>query len=52
MSMTITRNLFYVSLAIVFCDRLFLLVKSFISFRSLLEGTFKTTLWDDNWPHV
>lgn len=38
--------------AIVICGRVFLLVEVFISLRSLPEGSFKTPVWEDIWPHL
>lgn len=32
--------------------RLFLLIESFISLRSLPDGSFETTVWEDYWPHL
>lgn len=39
-------------IAIVVFGRVFLLIEAFISLRSLPEGSFKTTVWEDIWPHL
>lgn len=52
MSKIITQSLLLVSLIVVSCGRLLLLVESFLSLRSVPEGSFKTTVWDDYWPHL
>lgn len=46
------RSLAYLFLGILVLGRLFLLVESFISLRSLPDGSFETTVWDDYWPHL
>lgn len=46
-------NLLYrVFIGMVISGRVFLLVESFISLRSLPEGSFKTTVWEEYWPHL
>lgn len=39
-------------LGVVIFGRIFLLVESFISLRSLPEGSFNTTFWENYWPHL
>lgn len=39
-------------LLITFLCRLFLLIESFLSLRSLPDGSFETTVWEDYWPHL
>lgn len=46
------RLISFMLLGVVIVGRAFLLVESFISLRSLPEGSFKTTVWDDYWPHL
>lgn len=48
----ITKAQFWLLLAVLIFGRVFLLVESFISLRSLPQGSFKTTVWDDYWPHL
>lgn len=48
----IDSAILWVLIVAVILGRVFLLVESFISLRGLPEGSFRTTVWEDYWPHL
>lgn len=48
----IDSAILWVLILAVILGRVFLLVESFISLRGLPEGSFRTTVWEDYWPHL
>ena len=40
-----------VGMPLFFCARLFLTMESFLSLRSLPQGSFQTVSWGNYWPH-
>lgn len=49
---TIDGIMYLLVIVVGILGRVFLVVESFISLRSLPDGSFKTTVWEDYWPHL